>query len=189
MGRGWPPKRVPSVGSIPTGGTSGPCCLSAFGLLRRCPRCRPGGRPPGAPRRGGPRSRGAVSPVLLGGASARGPRCGTCESAAYVGARTGDRHADDHALVALHGRTVVGPVRVLTGDGAVIAHEKLHGGWQRDHFGGPVHLNPVTEEAVAEHTQRCAVVASQVTSLDSRLAATDQRPAFRVNRGEHWRQL
>ncbi len=113
---GTTPQSAPVRGCAPRGGPGWAArlrwwaawCLPDTGRRRRFLDICPGGRPPGAPRCGA------------------APRVPGAYLAADVGAGTGDRDADDHSLVAFHRSAVLGPVRVLPSDGAIVLDQKVH---------------------------------------------------------------
>src|SRR5215471_16189193 len=104
------------------------------------------------------------------GSTAAVPSASAVVLAAAVRACPVESDGYDDPPVALHSLPVVVPVRVLTGDGAVVVDEQVHGIGKPDDLGGAFGLDPVTEESVVHDADRGVRISLQVLGLHGRLA-------------------
>lgn len=143
---------------------------------------------PAAASRTAPASR-AVAALQPAGSTAAVPSASAVVLAAAVRACPVESDGYDDPPVALHSLPVVVPVRVLTGDGAVIVDEQVHGIGKPDDLGGAFGLDPVTEESVVHDADGGVRISLQVLGLHGRLAGADDHPALTVDANGHRRQL
>jgi hypothetical protein len=78
---------------------------------------------------------------------------------------------------------------VLAGDQPVIVLQQVQRLGQVDELSGTLSLDPLAEEAVAQHAQRGMRVPGQILRLDRGLARADQHAALLVDRDGHRREL
>ena len=109
--------------------------------------------------------------------------------AANVRAGPVHRDPDNEALVAAHCLLILRPVRMLTGDAAVVVLKERHRRGQVDELGGTLRLHPLAEEAVGQPAYRCPGIPGQVLRLNGGLPGTDQQSAIVVDRYDDWREL
>ncbi len=102
---------------------------------------------------------------------------------------SGDRDADDAALVTNHRGLVLVPVGVLAADLPVQRLEEVHRLGQVDDRGLALDLHPLAEEAVGDHQQRGARVATQVPGLGTVLGDADDHVASVVDAADDRRGL
>src|SRR5580698_1935944 len=84
----------------------------------------------------------------LSGLTRTGRAAGLRGSAADVRTGPAERNPDDEPLVADHGRTIFGPVRVLAADPAVVVDQQVERVREVDKLRGALGLDPLAEEPV-----------------------------------------
>src|ERR1700729_258897 len=96
------------------------------------------------------------------------------------------RDPDNEPQIAAHCLLVLRPVRVLTGDPAVVVLQDRHRRGQVDDLGVTFRLHPFAEEAVVQPAHRGPRVPGQVLRLDGGLPGADEHAADIVDGDNDW---